>query len=52
MITFLISILVLLLGYFFYSRIIERIQGIDKNRETPAFSMKDGVDYLATFNPG
>ncbi|HSH19289.1 MAG TPA: carbon starvation protein A, partial [Draconibacterium sp.] len=46
MITFLISILVLLLGYFFYSRIIERIQGIDQNRETPAFSMKDGVDYL------
>ena len=46
MITFLISILVLLLGYFFYSRIIEQIQGIDENRETPAFSMKDGVDYL------
>ncbi len=46
MITFFTSILVLLLGYFFYSRIIERIHGIDPKRETPAFSMNDGVDYL------
>ena len=46
MITFILSIAVLLLGYFFYSRIIERIAGIDPNRETPAYSMKDGVDYL------
>ncbi|HPF51837.1 MAG TPA: carbon starvation protein A [Draconibacterium sp.] len=46
MITFFISIVVLLLGYLFYSRIIERIQGIDPKRETPAYSMKDGVDYL------
>ncbi len=46
MITFFSSIIVLLLGYFFYSKIIEKIQGIDPKRETPAFSMKDGVDYL------
>ncbi len=46
MITFFTSILVLLLGYFFYSKIIEHIHGIDPKRETPAFSMKDGVDYL------
>ncbi len=46
MITFIISIIVLLLGYFFYSKIIERIQGIDETRETPAISMKDGVDYM------
>lgn len=46
MITFILSILTLLLGYFFYSRIIERIQGVDPNRETPAFSLKDGVDYM------
>ena len=46
MITFIISVAVLLLGYFFYSRIIERIAGIDPNRETPAYTMKDGVDYL------
>lgn len=46
MITFIVSIVVLLLGYFLYSRVIERIAGIDPARETPAFSMKDGVDYL------
>ncbi len=46
MITFFSAIIVLLLGYFFYSKIIEKIQGIDPKRETPAFTMKDGVDYL------
>uniref|UniRef100_UPI0032172946 carbon starvation CstA family protein n=1 Tax=uncultured Draconibacterium sp. TaxID=1573823 RepID=UPI0032172946 len=46
MITFFSSLLILLLGYFFYSKIIERIAVIDPSRETPAYSMKDGVDYL------
>lgn len=46
MITFFVSILILLLGYFFYSKIIERIAGIDPTRETPAYSMTDGVDYM------
>lgn len=46
MITFFLSLIALLLGYLFYSKIIERIEGIDTNRETPAFSLKDGVDYI------
>lgn len=46
MITFFASILVLLLGYFFYSKLIERIIGIDPNRKTPAYIMTDGVDYM------
>lgn len=46
MITFIASLLVLLIGYLFYSKVIERIQGIDDKCETPAFSMKDGVDYM------
>lgn len=46
MITFFSSLIVLLLGYFLYSKIIERIAVIDPNRETPAYSMKDGVDYM------
>ena len=46
MITFFISLLLLLLGYFTYSKVVERIAVIDRNRETPAYSMKDGVDYL------
>ncbi|MGQ8337942.1 carbon starvation CstA family protein [Sunxiuqinia sp. A32] len=46
MITFFSALAVLLIGYFIYSKIIERIAGIDPDRETPAFSMKDGVDYM------
>jgi len=46
MITFFISVAVLLLGYFLYSRVVENIHGIDGNRKTPAYSMKDGVDYI------
>ncbi|RIJ46359.1 carbon starvation protein A [Maribellus luteus] len=46
MITFFVSLIILILGYIFYSRIVERIDGIDATRETPAYSMKDGVDYL------
>ena len=46
MVTFIISIFVLLLGYIFYSKFIERIAGADPSRETPANRMKDGVDYV------
>ena len=46
MITFFISILALVLGYIFYSKVAERIFGADEKRETPAISMKDGVDYM------
>jgi carbon starvation protein CstA len=46
MISFFISVLVLLLGYIFYSRLIERIAGIDPNRQTPAYKLNDGVDYV------
>lgn len=46
MITFLTSIVFLFLGYVVYSRIVERIAGADPVRETPAYKMKDGVDYV------
>jgi carbon starvation protein CstA len=46
MITFFISIAVLVLGYFFYGSLVERIFGADKSRKTPAMTMNDGVDYL------
>ena len=46
MITFFLSIGVLILGYIFYSRFIERIEGIDPSRQTPAYKLKDGVDYV------
>jgi len=46
MVTLLISIIVLLIGYFVYSKYIERVFGADENRPTPAVSMTDGVDYI------
>jgi len=46
MITFLVSILLLVMGYVLYGKFIERIYGIDHSRQTPAMTMNDGVDYL------
>lgn len=46
MITFLISLGILLAGYIFYSKYLERIMEVDPNRPTPAVSMNDGVDYI------
>ena len=46
MITFFLSLAVLILGYLFYSGFIERIEGIDPSRQTPAFKLNDGVDYV------
>lgn len=46
MITFLIAFLILLLGTFFYSKLIERFFKIDPDRKTPALLNPDGVDYI------
>jgi carbon starvation protein CstA len=46
MITFIICIAVLILGYVFYSRVIERIQGVNPENQTPAYKLTDGVDYV------
>jgi carbon starvation protein CstA len=45
-ITFIIAIMVLILGYLFYSRFVERIEQIDPSRQTPAYKLNDGVDYV------
>lgn len=45
MITLLLSILALVLGYVYYSRFVERIFGPD-DRLTPAHSKADGIDYI------
>ncbi len=46
MILFFASVSALLLGYFIYGMIVERIFGADPNRLTPAETMADGVDYI------
>ena len=46
MVTFVIALIVLVLGYVFYGKFIERLFGADPNRDVPAKSMADGVDYI------
>ena len=46
MITFFLSILVLVVGYFVYGRFIEKVFGIDTTKQTPAIVQADGVDYV------
>ncbi|MBQ8047485.1 MAG: carbon starvation protein A [Prevotella sp.] len=46
MISFAISLIALLLGYFLYGRFVERVFVPDANRPTPAIAMADGVDYI------
>lgn len=45
MITFLVAFALLLLGYFVYGAIVEKIFGSDECRRTPCYTMRDGVDY-------
>lgn len=46
MITFYVSLVLLIAGYFVYGKLTERIFGADKNRKTPAVANPDGVDYV------
>ena len=45
MITFVVSLVALVLGYFLYGRFVERVFGPD-NRPTPAVAKADGVDFI------
>ena len=46
MITFIISLLALIIGYLIYGTLVEKVFGIDDKRQTPALSKTDGVDYV------
>jgi carbon starvation protein CstA len=46
MITFIVALCLLIAGYFIYGKITEKIFGIETNRQTPAFSKQDGIDYI------
>ncbi len=47
MISFLISIAALILGYFVYGAFVDRVFGPDPSRPTPAIAKADGVDFIA-----
>ena len=46
MISFLGSILLLIVGYFTYGLLVERVFGMDSSRPTPAIRLRDDVDYV------
>ncbi|WP_106418284.1 carbon starvation CstA family protein [Salinicola tamaricis] len=46
MITFIASILLLIAGYFTYGKFVERVFVADRKRRTPAFTMRDNIDYV------
>lgn len=46
MISFIISLIALIVGYFTYGKFVENIFGIDENKKTPAVYLADGVDYV------
>ena len=46
MISFLIGIAALILGYLIYGKIVEKVFGIMPERETPAIRIHDGVDFV------
>ena len=45
MITFILCIAILLLGYLLYGKYVTKVFGPD-DRQTPAYAMEDGVDYV------
>ena len=49
MITFVVCLIALVLGYFLYGKFVERVFGPD-DRETPAVAKADGVDFMVRPN--
>lgn len=46
MITFIISIIALIAGYFIYGTFVDKFFGTNDSNVTPAINMEDGVDYI------
>lgn len=46
MLTFFISIIVLVIAYFTYGKFIEKIFNPQQSRKTPAYANSDGIDYV------
>jgi carbon starvation protein CstA len=46
LITFLVSIVLLVVGYFTYGKYVEKVFGVKQERKTPAYAQEDGIDYV------
>lgn len=51
MYSFILALIILIVGYFTYGKYVEKVFGSDPSRPTPAITRPDGVDYvpLGTF---
>ncbi|OBU14586.1 carbon starvation protein CstA [Photobacterium aquimaris] len=47
---FLLCVAALIGGYFIYGSFIEKVFGVNTNRQTPAYTKQDGVDYVPMSN--
>jgi len=46
MISFILCLAALVAGYFIYGKVVESIFGIQPDRQTPAYTQQDGVDFV------
>ena len=46
MYSFITCFLVLVASYFVYGKLVEKVAGVDETRETPAYRLQDGIDYM------
>ena len=46
MYSFIFCFLLLILSYFIYGKILEKIVGVDETSKTPAYRLEDGIDYI------
>ena len=46
MISFIASLIALILGYVIYGKYVEKVFGVSEERKTPAVRLADGVDYV------
>lgn len=46
MISFIGSIVILIVGYFLYGKFVETVFGVDTERKTPAVRLQDNVDFV------
>jgi carbon starvation protein CstA len=45
-VSFITSIIMLILGYLIYGVVVEKVFGVNENRVTPAVKLEDGVDFV------
>ncbi len=46
MVSFILAIIALIVGYFIYGTIVEKTFGADEKIQTPAIRLEDGVDFV------